>query len=88
MDKNTKKYILIFIIFIIFMLVYLIMDYLNVPTLLNINIDNINTNLLDIVINSIIVITLYLIIYLILDKRTVQISKNKIEIYNHINCIL
>lgn len=81
MDKNTKKYILIFIIIT---LVYLIMDYINVPTLLNIHIDNINTNLLDIVINSIIVITLYLITYLILDKRTVQVSKNKIEIYKQI----
>lgn len=81
MDKNTKKYILIFIIFT---LVYLIVDYLNVPTLLNIHINNINTNLLDIVINSIIVITLYLITYLILDKRTVQVSKNKIEIYKQI----
>lgn len=81
MDKNTKKYILIFIIFT---LVYLIVDYLNVPTLLNIHINNINMNLLDIIINSIIVITLYLITYLILDKRTVQVSKNKIEIYKQI----
>lgn len=81
MDKNTKKYILIFIILT---LVYLIIDYLNIPTLLNIHIDNLNTNLLDIVINSIIVITLYLVTYLTLDRRSIQISKNKIEIYKQV----
>ena len=81
MDKNTKKYILIFIIFT---LVYLIIDYLNLPTLLNIYIDNINSNLLDIFINSIIVIILYLITYLTIDKRTIEKSKNKKDIYKQI----
>ena len=81
MDKNTKKYILIFIIFT---LVYLIIDYLNLPTLLNIYIDNINSNLLDIFINSIIVIILYLITYLTIDKRTIEKSKNKKDVYKQI----
>lgn len=81
MDKNTKKYILIFIIFT---LVYLIIDYLNLPTLLNIYIDNINSNLLDVFINSIIVIILYLITYLTIDKRSIEKSKNKKDIYKQI----
>lgn len=81
MDKNTKKYIFIFIIFT---LVYLIVDYLNLLTLLDIHIDNLNTDLLNIVINSIIVITLYLVTYLTLDRRSIQISKNKVEIYKQI----
>ena len=81
MGKNTKKYILIFIIFT---LVYLIIDYLNLPTLLNIYIDNINSNLLDIFINSIIVIILYLITYLTIDKRTIEKSKNKKDVYKQI----
>ena len=81
MDKNTKKYILIFIIFT---LVYLIIDYLNLPTLFNIYIDNINSNLLDVFINSIIVIILYLITYLTIDKRTIEKSKNKKDIYKQI----
>ena len=81
MDKNTKKYILIFIIFT---LVYLIIDYLNLPTLLNIYIDNINSNLLDVFINSIIVIILYLITYLTIDKRTIEKSKNKKDVYKQI----
>ena len=81
MGKNTKKYILIFIIFT---LVYLIIDYLNLPTLLNIYIDNINSNLLDIFINSIIVIILYLITYLTIDKRSIEKSKNKKDIYKQI----
>ena len=81
MDKNTKKYILIFIIFT---LVYLIIDYLNLPTLLNIYIDNINSNLLNIFINSIIVIILYLITYLTIDKRTIEKSKNKKDVYKQI----
>ena len=81
MDKNTKKYILIFIIFT---LVYLIIDYLNLPTLFNIYIDNINSNLLDVFINSIIVIILYLITYLTIDKRTIEKSKNKEDIYKQI----
>ena len=81
MDKNTKKYILIFIIFT---LVYLIIDYLNLPTLLNIYIENINSNLLDVFINSIIVIILYLITYLTIDKRSIEKSKNKKDIYKQI----
>ncbi len=81
MDKNTKKYLSIVIIL---SLAYIIVDYLNIPTLLNIHIDNINTNLLDIFINSMIVITLYLITYLILDKRAIQISKNKVKLYKQI----
>ena len=81
MGKNTKKYILIFIIFT---LVYLIIDYLNLPTLLNIYIENINSNLLDVFINSIIVIILYLITYLTIDKRTIEKSKNKKDVYKQI----
>ena len=81
MGKNTKKYILIFIIFT---LVYLIIDYLNLPTLLNIYIENINSNLLDVFINSIIVIILYLITYLTIDKRSIEKSKNKKDIYKQI----
>ena len=81
MDKNTKKYILIFIIFT---LVYLIIDYLNLRTLLNIYSGNMNSNLLDIFINSIIVIILYLITYLTIDKRTIEKSKNKKDVYKQI----
>lgn len=81
MDKNVKKYILIFIIFT---LAYLIIDYLNLPNLLKITINNINSNLLDIFINSVIVIILYLITYLTIDKRTIEKSKNKKYIYKQI----
>ena len=47
-------------------------------------IDNINSNLLDIFINSIIVIILYLITYLTIDKRSIEKSKNKKDIYKQI----
>ena len=47
-------------------------------------IDNINSNLLDIFINSIIVIILYLITYLTIDKRTIEKSKNKKDVYKQI----
>ncbi len=81
MEKATKKYILIVVILV---LVYFIVDYLNIPTLLNIHIDNINDSLLNIFINSIVVIILYLITYLTIDKRAIEKSKNKKDIYKQI----
>ena len=81
MEKIAKKYILIVIILI---LGYFIVDYLNIPTLLNIHINNINENLLNIFINSIVVIILYLITYLTIDKRSIEKSKNKQDIYKQI----
>lgn len=80
-EKNVKKYILILAILT---LIYLIVDYFNIPTLLNIHIDNINGNLLDILINSIVVIILYLITYLTIDKKSIEKSKNKEDIYKQV----
>lgn len=80
-EKNAKKYILILAILT---LIYLIVDYFNIPTLLNIHIDNINGNLLDILINSIVVIILYLITYLTIDKKSIEKSKNKEDIYKQV----
>ena len=62
MNKKIKIHILIFILGII---CYLVLDYLNIPTLLNIQINNINNDLLSIFINSVIVI--FLIINNILE---------------------
>jgi len=90
MNKKIKIHILIFILGII---CYLALDYLNIPTLLNIQINNINNDLLSIFINSVIIIFLYIITYLTIDKKSIEKSKNIQNIYKQIlinmynNCI-
>lgn len=90
MDKKIKKYILNFVLFI---LIFLVIDYFNFPTLLGINIAHINTELFSLLINSLIVIILYLITYWFIDKRNIEKSNNKIEVYKQVllntyqNCI-
>lgn len=81
MNIKIKKHILILIICIIG---YLTLDYLNIPTLLNLRIYNINNDFLSIFINSIIVIFLYIITYLTIDKKSIEKSKNIEDIYKQI----
>ena len=81
MNIKIKKHISILIICIIG---YLTLDYLNIPTLLNLRIYNINNDFLSIFINSIIVIFLYIITYLTIDKKSIEKSKNIEDIYKQI----
>lgn len=64
--KHTHK--IIFCPILVF-LVYLILDYINLPNILNIKIANINVDLFGVLLNSAIVISLYLFSYYYIEKR-------------------
>ena len=61
-------------------IVLLILDYVNLPTLLGFKMSNINIDFFVGIINAIIVIVLFCITYKEIDKRTVQREKNKRDI--------
>lgn len=76
-EDSVKKYILSLIIVL---LLTLVLDYINISNYLNVKIENFNFDLLSIVINSLIVIFLYLLTYKIIDKKNIVKSRNKSEV--------
>ena len=77
MKKGFMKNIIIFIALII---ILIILDFINLPTLLGFEMSNINWDFCMGIINAIVVIILYFITYKVLDERTVQRENNKTEI--------
>lgn len=71
--KNIMRYVILIISLII-------LDYINLPSLLGINMSNINWNFWIGILNIVIVIMLYVITYKKLDERTIEREKNKKEI--------
>ena len=73
----VKNNIVIYIILIISLIIF---DYINLPSLLGLNMFNINWNFCMGILNIVVIIMLYVITYKTLDKRTVEREKNKKEI--------
>jgi len=71
MRKNLKTLISILIVIMI-----LIVDYIEIPSILGLDMSNMNWDFL----NIIVVIILYIITYKALDERTVQKENNKKEV--------
>lgn len=55
---------------------YVILDYLNVPQLLGFSSDRINMDFFDVLLNSVIVVVLYIITYYFVDRRQIQKDAN------------
>lgn len=68
------------IILIALIVILLVIDYINLPTLLGFEMSNINWDFCMGIINAIVVIMLYLFTYKVIDERTVNRENNKIEI--------
>lgn len=62
-----------------FFVVYLLLDYINIFQLLGLSFGRININVLDVLINSIVVIVLYIVTYMTLNKKQIQKEKNSKE---------
>lgn len=73
----VKNSIMISIILSIYLI---ILDYINLPSLLGLNMLNINWDFCMGILNIVVVIMLYVITYQKLDKRTIEREKNKKEI--------
>jgi len=70
-----KKWILLFL-FIVSFIGYCFLDYLNIPSSLGINFKNLNSDLFGIIVNSLVVIVLYIITYFEIDKRQLNKDEN------------
>lgn len=57
-------------------LLYVILDYLNVPGLLGLSCERINVDFFDVFLNSVIVVVLYIITYYFVDRRQIQKDAN------------
>ena len=60
----------------VFFLFYIILDFFNLPSMFGFKISNINLDLFGLVVNSLIVIVLYVITYFEIDKRQVKKDEN------------
>lgn len=74
MKKKVFKTVFTFVAIVI---LYLFFDYCNAFSCLKINVSNINTSIFEIFINNGIVIALFCITYILLDKRNVEKEHNK-----------
>lgn len=72
-----KKTIIISILLIVGITVF---DYVNLPTLLGMNISNINWDFYMSFLNVLAIIAMYIITYKLLDKRAIKKEKNKKDI--------
>lgn len=77
MEKRFLKYIMVCTVLI---LLFVLLDYINLPTLCGIDMSNINLDFWVQAANVIVVIMLYIFTYKILDERAVHREKNKNEI--------
>ncbi len=75
-----KEFIKSFVIFIELIIILMLMDYMNFPTFLRFGLSNINIDFCMGILNTGVIIILYLITYKVLDERTVQRENNKKEI--------
>lgn len=78
MKKLFEKYNILICIVIIISLI--IIDYVNLPSLLGLSMFNINWDFCMGILNIFVVIILYVFTYKKLDKRTIDREKNKTEI--------
>lgn len=65
---------------IVFVAVLVVFDYINFPSVLGLEMSNLNGDFLMGIINTVIVVVLYYFTYKIVDERTIQREKNKNEI--------
>ena len=75
--KNIKKYKMIFVIILSVTMSLFLMDYLNVFYKCGISIGNVNMEFWNIFINGFIVVILYIITYLAIDKKQIKQLDNK-----------
>ena len=75
--KNIKKYIMIFVIILLVTMSLFLMDYLNVFYKIGISISNVNMEFWNIFINAFVVVILYIITYLVIDKKQIKQLDNK-----------
>lgn len=73
--KNNKAKIWLIGIVVVFVL-YIVIDMINLPSLLHISIPNINNDYLELVVNSAVVIVLYIISYFYVDNKEDAKEKN------------
>ena len=73
----------VFLIGLLFTLLALILlDYLDIPSLIGLHVSGLNYDLLGAVINAIVVITLYIVTYIIIDKKQIKKDENAKQIAN------
>ena len=75
---NLKKYIMIDLLkyAIIPFVIYLVIDYINIPSLLGIRMVNVSYDLLNTLLNMLLVVILYIISYRVIDKRQIDKDDN------------
>lgn len=77
--KKDKIYILMPIVFFI---LYGLLDYINISSILKIKINNINMDLLSIFFDSLVVIILYIVTYFHIDKKRILKDANSEKVAN------
>ena len=74
--KQDNKHLLKAVIPALLFVLYMILDYLNVPQLLGLSSNRINMDFFDVFLNSVIVVVLYIITYYLVDRKQIQKDAN------------
>lgn len=75
-ENNTKIMILTSVSI---PLIYLLIDYVNLPALVGFNVENVNIDIFSIVVNTTIVVLLYLISYYYIDTKQIKKDENSVN---------
>lgn len=76
MNKNKKGLKLSVLSLVAILIAYIIIDYLNLPKILGLDITNVNMDLFEILFNSFIIVLFYIITYFVIDKKQVEKENN------------
>ena len=74
--KQDNNHLLKAAIPVLLFVLYVILDYLNVPQVLGLSSNRINMDFFDVFLNSVIVVVLYIITYFFVDRRQIQKDAN------------
>lgn len=76
MNKNKKGLKLSLLSLVAILIAYIVIDYVNLPKILGLDITNVNMDLFGILFNSFVVVLLYIITYFVIDKKQVEKEDN------------
>lgn len=77
---KKKVYQVVLLIGVLPLIMYILLDYLDIPSLIGLNMTTLNYDLFGAVLNAIVVITLYVITFIIVDKRQIKKDENAKQI--------
>lgn len=85
---KKKAYQVIFLIGVIPLMMFILLDYLDIPSVIGLHVITLNYDLFGAVLNAFVVIVLYIITFILLNKRQIKKDENAKKTSNILLCYI